>query len=192
MARAQPYPIFRLMAPSSSHAAGAETVLFEAVSTPPRSAVPGGLRLVAALLAVPAAGFAALFAHLGAWPVMGFVGGGLTLALSLLTLHRRRSARQVEVVLLTPDRLTVTRVDGRGRREEATLQPYWSRLSLRERPGGTCELWLTAGRAGGRAAVEVGRYLGDADRRDLAEALAAALRNYREPRFDNPQLRDGD
>jgi uncharacterized membrane protein len=155
--------------------------------------VPGGLRAVAALLALPSAGFAALFAHFGAWPVLGFVGGELALVLALLTLHRRRSAREVEVVMLTPERLTVTRIDGRGRRAEATLQPYWSRLDLRERAGGTCELWLSAGGRAGRdrAAVEIGRCLGDADRRSLAEALAAALQSYREPRFDNPQLRDG-
>jgi uncharacterized membrane protein len=186
------------MAPSSSPAAaaappgGTDTVLFEAVCTPPRSAVPGGLGAVAALLALPSAGFAALFAHFGAWPVMGFMGGELALVLALFSLHRRRSAREMEVVLLTPERLTVTRIDGRGRRAEATLQPYWSRLDLRERAGGTCELWLSAGgRTGGGRAVEVGRCLGDADRRSLAEALASALRSYREPRFDNPQLRDG-
>ncbi len=167
----------------------AEPVLFEAVSTPARSCGRNGLRLVALLLILPAAGFAALFAALGAWPVMGFLAAAPVLTLALLALHWRRSARQVEVVKLTADRLTVTRIDGDGRPAvEATLEPYWSRVWLHERAGAVCELWLTQPR---RRAIEIGCYLGDAERRELAAALAAALRRYREPVFDNPQLRDG-
>jgi hypothetical protein len=35
---------------------------------------------------------------------------------------------------------------------------------------------------------EVGRCLGEAEKRDLAAALDAALHRWRNPRFDNPQL----
>ena len=42
-----------------------------------------------------------------------------------------------------------------------------------------------------RRAVEVGALLGEDQKRDLAEALGAALRRCREPVFDNPQLREG-
>jgi uncharacterized membrane protein len=38
--------------------------------------------------------------------------------------------------------------------------------------------------------VEIGRLLGDEQKRDLAGALEAALRRLREPAFDNPQLRE--
>ncbi|MBW8269210.1 DUF2244 domain-containing protein [Caldovatus aquaticus] len=164
-----------------------EPLLFEAVITPPRGLGRAGLRALALLLALPAAGAAALFAALGAWPVTGFLGGELGLVLGLIALHRRRSARRLEIVQLTAGRLTVTRCDGRGRREEESLDPYWSRVALRERAGAACELHLTAPR---RRAVEIGRDLGDAERRDLAAALSAALRRYREPLFDNPQLRE--
>ena len=37
---------------------------------------------------------------------------------------------------------------------------------------------------------EVATALGENEKRELAQALAAALRRMREPRFDNPQLRD--
>ena len=40
-----------------------------------------------------------------------------------------------------------------------------------------------------RRGVEVGGLLGDAERRELGAMLAEALRRYREPVFDNPQLR---
>jgi uncharacterized membrane protein len=36
---------------------------------------------------------------------------------------------------------------------------------------------------------EIGLYLNEDEKRDLARALTAALGRYREPRFDNPQLR---
>jgi hypothetical protein len=39
--------------------------------------------------------------------------------------------------------------------------------------------------------VEIGQLLGEDDKRDLAAALDAALTRYRNPVFDNPQLRDG-
>ena len=38
--------------------------------------------------------------------------------------------------------------------------------------------------------MEVGGLLGDAERRELAATLSEALRRYREPVFDNPQLRE--
>lgn len=165
----------------------AEPLLFEAVITPARSFDRNALRAVALLLALPVAAATVLFAMLGAWPVTGFMGAELGLVVGLLAWHCRRSARQVEIVQLGAGRLTVTHHNGRGRCEEASLDPYWSRVLLRERTGTACELWLTAPRS---PAVEVGRFLGDAERRDLAAALTAALRRYREPRFDNPQLRE--
>jgi uncharacterized membrane protein len=165
----------------------AEPVLFEAVITPARSLNHASVRMVALLLALPAVATAAMFAWLGAWPVIGFMGAELGLVLGLLARHHRHGGRQIEIVQLAAGRLTVMRLDGRGRREEAALDPYWSRVSLRERAGTACELRLTAPRG---PSIEIGRCLGDAERRELAAALAAALRRYREPRFDNPQLRD--
>jgi uncharacterized membrane protein len=162
-------------------------VLFEAVITPPRSFTPRGYRVLAGLLLVPATASSALFLSLGAWPVFGFLGGGLALALGLVALHHRRSARAVELVVLTETVLTVSRTDARGRRERASLQPYWTRLDLREWPGSAPGLWLVER----NRMVEIGRDLAETEKRDLRAALGAALRRYREPVFDNPQLRDG-
>ena len=38
--------------------------------------------------------------------------------------------------------------------------------------------------------MEVGAELGEAEKRDLAEALNLALHRHRNPVFDNPQLRE--
>jgi uncharacterized membrane protein len=164
-----------------------EPILFEAVSTPPRSLSATGMRWLCAL-AVPAAAIpAVLFTFLGAWPVLPFVGVELALVLGLVALHRRWTAAQVEVVVLTPDRLRVLVSDGRGGREEVALEPYWARLELRENEGASPSLRLAAR---GRS-VEIGRYLSAAEKQDMAEALREALRAYRSPVFDNPQLREG-
>jgi uncharacterized membrane protein len=92
----------------------------------------------------------------------------------------------MEVLALTGDRLVIRRTDARGRREELALDAYWARVRLEERPGTVSRLLLTERRRG----VEVGGLLGDAERRELAAMLSEALRRYREPVFDNPQLRD--
>lgn len=162
-------------------------VLFEAVCTPPRSLGRRGTLLVAGLVVAGSGAVGVVFLVLGAWPVLGFCGLEAALVLSLLAAYRRWSRRTREVLLLTANRLVIRRSDVRGRPEEWTLDPYWARLSLLERPGRVSSLVL---RHRGRD-LEIGRLLGEEQKRDLATALEAALRRQREPVFDNPQLRDG-
>lgn len=139
-----------------------------------------------ALVVVAASGaIGALFLALGAWPVLGFTGLEAALVLGLLSAHRRGARRAMEVLVLADDRLVVRRTDARGRREEVAFDPYWARISLEERSGTVSRLVLTERRRG----LEVGGLLGEAERRELAAMLTDALRRYREPVFDNPQLR---
>jgi uncharacterized membrane protein len=163
-----------------------ETILFEAVSSPPAALSARGMRWLCGLGAGVAAVPALLFTLLGAWPVLGFLGVEVVLVLGLVAAHRRWSRAAVERVLLTEGRLTVRRADGRGGQEAAELEPYWTRLDLEERAGAVPVLTV---RARGRR-VEIGRFLAAEEKRALAAALDGALREYRTPRFDNPQLRD--
>jgi uncharacterized membrane protein len=159
----------------------AEPILFEAVTRPPAGLSARGMRWVCGLATTAAAVPAVAFALLGAWPILGFLGGEVVLVLGLLALHRQWQRGRRETVLLTGGRLRVIRRD-RGREERAELEPYWARLALA--PSG--QLIATAR---GRS-VEIGRYLAVEEKQALAEALDAALGRYRSPRFDNPQLRD--
>ncbi|MFB9971371.1 DUF2244 domain-containing protein [Pseudoroseomonas cervicalis] len=160
--------------------ASPEPILFEAVSTPHRSLRPRAYAVVVAL----AGGWALLgglfFAVIGAWPILPFLGVEILGALALILLHHRWSGRAREVISLLPDRLRVRRVDGLGRREEASLDPYWTRVEWSEREG----LALVQR----RRRVPIGRFLSEEEQQDLAQALRGALRAYREPVFDNPQL----
>ncbi|MBD0273850.1 MAG: DUF2244 domain-containing protein [Acetobacteraceae bacterium] len=161
-------------------------MLFEAVCTANQSLGDRGMAMVAAVVVAASAAVAAVFLALGAWPVIGFTGLEVLLVLGLLSLHRRRGRRALEVLALVGDRLVVRRTDARGRLEEMTFDPYWARVSLEERPGTAGRLLLTER----RRRLEVGELLGEEERRQLAAMLAEALRRYREPVFDNPQLRD--
>jgi uncharacterized membrane protein len=163
----------------------AEQLIFEAVIVPHRSLSGRGLRLLLAALGLICAINATIFISLGAWPVGGFTGVELLLAAVLLR-RNAAGARSSEMLLLTSETLRIVRTDPKGRRQERALSPAWMTVTLEERPGRVPGLWL--GSRGERE--EVAQALGEAEKRDLARALQAALDRWRHPKFDNPQLRE--
>jgi uncharacterized membrane protein len=160
-------------------------VVFEAVVAPHRSLSALGLRRVLAGLCAVCAINLALFAALQAWPVCGFTCAELLLAWLLIRLHVR-AARATELLTLTRGELRIQRTDPNGRRAHLGLSPAWLQVQLEERAGRVPALWLSSG---GRR-EEVGRMLGEDEKRDLARSLRDALHQLRHPKFDNPQLAD--
>jgi uncharacterized membrane protein len=161
----------------------AEQHQFEAIITPHRSLGPAGLRRLIGFILLLSGIVSTGLWFAGAWPVIGFNGAEIALAIVLL----RRNARAqlcTERLLLSPAGLRVLRVDARGRVSDRTLQGVWLNAVLQERPGRTPALLLVER---GRQ-FEVGRELGDAEKRDLANALGNALHRQRNPIFHNPQL----
>lgn len=156
------------------------TVLFQANITPHRSLSERGLRTLLLIICVMCGASASLFVWLGAWPVGGFTGIELLLAALLFRLHAR-SAKACELVILTPDSLRIIRTSPDGKRQERTLPPSWLTARLVERPGRVSALVLTTH---GRE-EEIAAALGEEEKRNLQEALAAALYRYRNPVFDN-------
>ena len=163
----------------------AEPCFFEAVIVPHRSLSVRGLHYLVAALCTLSCITTAVFWWLGAWPIAGFNGVEITLALLLLR-HNARGVRANEVLLLSDAGLRVIQTTQDGRRSETTVSPAWLRVDLQERPGRVSGLWLTA--HGVR--MEIAKSLGEDEKADLAQALRGALERYRNPRFDNPQLRD--
>jgi len=161
-----------------------QAILFRADIVAYRSLSPAALRRLLVVICLMCGGSSAVFVWLGAWPVGGFTGVELLLAAWLFRLNAM-AVRGSELVLLTRGGLRVVRTDLRGQRRELNLAPGWLNLSLEERPGRVPALMLTAR----DIRVEIGRVLGEAEKRDLAEALGTALHLLRNPRFDNPQLR---
>lgn len=163
----------------------AMSVLFEAVIVPHRSLSRRGLHILIAVICVLSALMALRFWLLRAWPVIGFSVVEIGLAVFLLHLNARR-ARASELVLLSEDVLRIVRTDERGRRQERSLPVAWLNAVLEEPPGKVPKLLLVA--HGLRE--EIAAALGEAEKRDLWAALRDALIRLRNPRFDNPQLRD--
>jgi uncharacterized membrane protein len=158
--------------------------MFEATVKPHRSLSRKGLVIAIGFMLSCSLFITSLMVLLGAWPVIGFNGADIALALFLLWLNIR-AARAGEIITLSNAALRVVRTDLRGRRENISLPPYWLNVVLQERAGTVPKLILAA--RGTR--LEVARQLGEAEKRHLAAALAAALHRWRNPRFDNPQLR---
>lgn len=160
------------------------TAEFEAVIIPHRSLSRVGLQWLVGFICVLSTIISVGLWFLGAWPVIGFNGAEIALAVVLLR-RNARASRASELLLLSDEGLRVVRTDMGGHRVERNLKPTWLRAILEERPGRTPALWLSD--RGSR--MEIGAELGEAEKRDLAAALASALHRHRNPRFDNPQLR---
>ena len=161
-----------------------DPIFFEAEVTPYRSLSARGLRRIIVFVASISVCTTTMFWYLGAWPIAGFNGGEILLALVLLRAHNR-SRRQRELLLLSGQSLRILSTDAAGHASEQSLSPGWLNVTLQERPGRVPGLFLSS--RGQR--VEVAAALGEPEKRDLAQALEAAIYRLKNPVFDNPQLR---
>lgn len=159
--------------------------LFEAILTPHRSMSRRGMYVVFAVMAAGSLLVTSLMYSLGAFPVIGFNGVDLLLAISLYSMNMR-GGRACEIILLTDQRLTITRTTPRGKRNVITMAPSWLRVQLEENAGSNPIVTIV----NREARHVVGTALGETERRDLADALRAAFARLRSPRFDNEQTRE--
>jgi uncharacterized membrane protein len=161
-----------------------DPLLFQAVIVPHRSLSRRSLKRLLAVICALCGASAAVFVWLGAWPVGGFTGIELLLAAYLFRLNAH-GIRETEFIVLTGAGLRITRTDRAGEKRERLLNPAWLTITLEERPGRVPGLLVT----GRDVRIEIGRSLGEDEKRDLAQALGTALHDLRHPIFDNPQLR---
>jgi uncharacterized membrane protein len=140
------------------------------------SASPSQLAAVFGSLVAVSFAFGVAFAALGLWMVLPFVGLELV-AVAAAFLCYGRHAADVERIELVADKLTVERVEAEQHRRWE-FDPVRVRLEVDERGrgwGATVRVCL----ASHGDQVEVGRYLLDARRAQLARELRAGLRDAR-------------
>ena len=156
---------------------------FEAVITPHRSLGPVGLQRLIIVLFLLSSCLSTGLLLIGAWPVVGF--NGLEMGLALYLLRRNWNERHsTERLILSGGGLIVRRTCSRGVVSERRLDSMWLQALLEERPGRAPALLLVE-----RARqMEVGKDLGELERRSLFDALKEALYRQRNPIFRNPQL----
>jgi uncharacterized membrane protein len=152
------------------------TLYFEAELRPHRSLSRMALLLVLGGMLAGSLYVTTIMYFLGAWPVIGFNGADILLAALLFWLNSR-AARAREIIRLSDTALEITDIAPNGRQEQTTLSPDWAWVELEERPATVPALFLRT-----RGVVrEIGRQLGEAQKRDLAEALDRALARRRMP-----------
>ena len=137
-------------------AASADRLMFEAEVKPHRSLSRRGLGFVIAGMCLGSLLVTSLMALLGAWPVIGFNGADLLLALVLIWLNVR-AARARETIRLSETELSVLWRDAGGRQRFMSLSPSWANVVLEERAGTVPKLLLTAR----GTSCEVARQLGE-------------------------------
>lgn len=151
-----------------------EDVLFDAVLEPHRSlSARGFLILMGTLCAISfCAGIA--FVMIGAWPVFGFFG--LETAIIYYAFRRNyRDAKLYEHLRMTADLLVVERVGPHGLIGRWQFQPHWLRISLPRPVEPATPLLLSSH---GRS-LAIGGFLPPHERREVADALAAAVGRLR-------------
>lgn len=107
---------------------------------------------------------AAAFAALGAWPILPFAGIEV-LVLGLAWRWSLRHAADFERVAVEGERVVLDAGGASGWRR-VEFQRYWARLVVKESAPGYRIALTSHGRE-----VEVGRYLGESRRRELAREL---------------------
>ena len=149
---------------------------FAAILTPHRSLGPKGFAVLMSAVCMVSFGTGLLFYLIGAWPVVGFMGLDVALIYIAFKLNYR-AARLYETVDLTPNTLTVTRVQPSGKVESWSFNPYWVRLRLEDRIGRSSELSIAS--QGKRLVFAT--FLTDPEREDFAQALSAAISANKAP-----------
>lgn len=158
-------------------AVGSEQVAFAATLVAQRSLDVRGLTVVALILAASGAAVGALFLAMGAWPVVGFVGLEVGVAIALFLGHHAL-ARVVEEVVLEERVLRVRRRRGLGAVQAWEFPPGWLRVTV-EPPGPHGAGGVVLATHGRR--LVVGSGLSEGERESFASALREALWRWRSP-----------
>jgi uncharacterized membrane protein len=154
----------------------AEAPLFAALLTPHRSmGWPGFIAVMAAVGAVNLVG-AVIFASIGAWPVLPFLGLDV-LIIFLAFRANYRHARAFEEVIVTPTEIRIRKVTWHGHAREWRFNPAWTRLRETRDDDDGQMLGLTLDE--GRRQLDIATFLPPVEREGFGKALTTALAEAR-------------
>ncbi len=154
-------------------------VYFDVVLVSHRSLPHRGFVLLIAAFAFAMAAVGMAFWSMGAWTVACFCGLEAFLVWGAFQLNYR-SGRRCEIVRLNETDLRIDRIVPSGRSRCWTFQPSWVRVSVEpEGADSSCLMLASHGRH-----LQIGAFLIDEERHDLADALNAALVRWRSTSLD--------
>ncbi len=168
--------------PDIAHEGG--PTIFSAIITPHRSLSAHGFLVLFAGVVAFAVFFGIIFAQLGAWPVLGFLGLGVVLVWIAFQANYR-AARARETIDVSESEILVRRVSARGAASEWRFNPYWARLLVKRDIDNEIERVALASH--GRE-LEIAAWLSPTEKADFAAALSRALAQCRSGVAERPSL----
>jgi len=154
----------------------AERVYLDASLQPHRSLGPKGFALVMGAIALGGFALGVAFFLAGAWPVAGFAGLEILLLFVAFKLNYR-AGRISEHLRLTDHGLEVVKVTANGKRSRFLLEPGWLQVRMDDPPDHGSQLVVTTRGKG----LILGSFLTPGERLEVAQALKAAIEEYRAP-----------
>lgn len=149
----------------------------DAVLRPNQSLSERGFAIVMAIVGVVSFATGMMFMALGAIPVIGFFGLDALLFYFLFRSSFRKQREETRIIV-TAKEIQLTHVPTKGEEKRVSLPSAFARIELSEPL--TPDSWLRI--EYGKKAYVIGRFLTLAERKSLAEALRAALRNSKRER----------
>lgn len=157
-------------------------IWFEEILFPRRSLEPNGFRVLMGAIFILSLIIGIMFYSLGAWPVSGFFGLDVLLIYWAFKVHYEQG-KAAEIIRLSDDKLTIIRIDHKGKREDWQFNPYWVNVSMAcppNVPKNIGETFIQA-RSHGKGTF-FGTFLTQEKREELMHSLKQAIvdcKNYR-------------
>ena len=108
---------------------------------------------------------------IGAWPVFAFLGLDVLLLYAAFRFNYY-SGKAFEEIIVRRDALIVRRVSGRGRIQEMSFNPFWTKLDISKDDEGVVTKISIAARG---EASDIGKFLNPEDKTTFAKAFGVAL-----------------
>ncbi|MCP5382954.1 MAG: DUF2244 domain-containing protein [Kordiimonadaceae bacterium] len=159
-----------------------ERVWFEEYIFPRRSLGRTGFKILMGAIISLSLSIGLFFYSLGAWPITGFFGLDVLLIYWAFKIQYQQG-KAVEIIRLSNNTLTITRIDAKGNKSENSFNSYWVNLSMSCPPNVPKNVGETypQARSHGKG-IFFGTYLNQEMRNDLMKSLSQALidcKNYR-------------
>ena len=149
----------------------ADTPFFKALLVPYRSLGRTGFYVLMGSMVAAWVFVVMVFYSMGAWPIIGFFGLDVA-ALYLAFRINYRAANVREEIALSRTSLNIRKVPPSGRVEEHSVNPLWTRFTVRRGP----ENMITDMSIEARGMrISIGSFLNPDDRESFASAFGQAL-----------------
>lgn len=159
-----------------------EKIWFEEYIFPQRSLGQTGFRILMGIIVTLSFFIGIMFYSMGAWPVSGFFGLDVLLIYWAFKIQYQQ-AKAVEIIRLSGDTLTISRIDHKGVREDHNFNSYWVNLYMSRPANVPVHVGETfpEARSHGKGTY-FGTHLNQEMRKELLMSLSKALadcKNYR-------------